>query len=110
MWQALLEVLAEVAGCTAGQRIAGLALAAQAGSIIPTDADGNPVYPMITWLDRRTDALVAAWQHDGTADRIRQFSGWHPFPGLPLPIIAWLARSGRTSTRAPGATWALPTS
>ena len=46
---------------------------------------------MITWLDRRTDDLVAAWQRDGTAERIRQLSGWHPFPGLPLPVIAWLA-------------------
>ena len=25
-----------------------------------------------------------------TAARIRELSGWHPFPGLPLPVIAWL--------------------
>ena len=104
VWQALLDALREVAGRDEGQRIVSLALAAQAGSIIPTDAAGDPVHPMITWLDRRTDDLVAAWQRDGTAERIRQLSGWHPFPGLPLPVIAWLAPSGPTST--PGA--ALP--
>lgn len=89
VWRALLDVLHEIAGKTG--RIRALALAAQAGSIIPTDAAGDPVHPMITWLDRRTDDLVARWQGDGTAERIRQRSGWHPFPGLPLPVIAWLA-------------------
>ncbi len=101
VWRALLEALREVSdrcgrppdhATSSAYRIRGLALAAQAGSIIPTDEHGNPVYPMITWLDRRTDDLVAAWRRDGTADRIRQLSGWHPFPGLPLPVIAWLRR------------------
>lgn len=91
VWRALLDALREVVSRTAGQRIVSLALAAQAGSIIPTDERGDPVHPMITWLDRRTDDLVVRWQRDGTADRIRRLSGWHPFPGLPLPVIAWLA-------------------
>jgi xylulokinase len=89
VWQALLDALTEIAhrvdGC-----IVALALAAQAGSIIPVDEAGDPVHPMITWLDRRSDGVVAQWQRDGTADRIRALSGWHPFPGLPLPVIAWL--------------------
>ena len=37
VWQALLDALREVAGRVEGQRIVSLALAAQAGSIIPTD-------------------------------------------------------------------------
>ncbi len=90
VWRALLAALTEVRERTPGQRIVALALAAQAGSIIPTDVAGDPVHPMITWLDRRTDDLVARWRQDGTAERIHQRSGWHPFPGLPLPVIAWL--------------------
>ena len=105
VWQALLDALREVTGRVEGRRILALALAAQAGSIIPTDAAGDPVHPMITWLDRRTDDLVAAWRRDGTAERIRQLSGWHPFPGLPLPVIAWL-RAERPDIHALGA--ALP--
>ena len=91
VWQALVDALREVAERTAGNRILSLALAAQAGSIIPTDGWGDPVHPMVTWLDRRSDGIVARWQQDGTADRIRELSGWHPFPGLPLPVIAWFA-------------------
>lgn len=90
VWQALLDSLAEVTSGAGAERIAALALAAQAGSIIPTDGAGDPVHPMITWLDRRSDALVAGWRQDGTSQRIRELSGWHPFPGLPLPVIAWL--------------------
>lgn len=92
VWRALLEALTEARQRLPGRRIVALALAAQAGSIIPADARGVPVHPMITWLDRRTDDLVARWRQDGTAERIRQLSGWHPFPGLPLPVIAWLRR------------------
>ncbi len=99
VWQALLGALNEVRSRTAGRRILALALAAQNGSIIPADAAGDPVHPMITWLDRRTDDLVARWREDGTAERIRQRSGWRPFPGLPLPVIAWL-RSQRPDIHA----------
>jgi xylulokinase len=55
VWQGLLEALREIAARAAGHRIVALALAAQAGSIIPTDERGDPVHPMITWLDRRTE-------------------------------------------------------
>jgi len=90
IWQALLHALREVVARAAGRRVRALALATQAGSIIPADGAGDPVHPMITWLDRRSDDLVAAWQRDGTAARVRQVSGWHPASGLPLPVIAWL--------------------
>jgi sugar (pentulose or hexulose) kinase len=92
VWRALLDALREVTGRVEGQRIVSLALAAQAGSIIPADAAGDPAHPMITWLDRRTDDLVAAWGRDGTADRIRELShrlaahraARHPRPGAAL--------------------------
>lgn len=93
VWQALLQVLGELAKVTGeaqGWRVLALALAAQGGSIIPADARGDPVYPMITWLDTRCNALMKQWYADGTADKIMRLSGWHPFPGLPLPSIAWL--------------------
>ena len=90
IWQALLHALREVVARAAGRRVRALALATQAGSIIPAGEVGDPVHPMITWLDRRTDDLVAAWRRDGTAEHIRRVSGWHPAPGLPLPVIAWL--------------------
>lgn len=90
VWQALRAVLVEIVERAGEQSILGLALAAQAGSIIPCDEAGYPVYPMITWLDQRSQDIVSAWQADGSSERIRQYSGWRPFPGLPLSSIAWL--------------------
>jgi sugar (pentulose or hexulose) kinase len=90
VWQALLAVLRSIVQQSEGYRILSLALAAQAGSIIPADLNGDPVYPMITWLDTRSQELMRRWYADGTAATIRRVSGWLPFPGLPLPSIAWL--------------------
>lgn len=92
VWQALLQSLKDIVARTEDYRILSLAIAAQAGSIIATDLAGDPVYPMITWLDNRTQALTGEWRADGTAATIRRLSGWHPFDGLPLPSIGWLRR------------------
>ena len=90
VWQALIYVLRDIVKQSSGCRILSLAIAAQAGSIIPVDLDGDPVYSMITWLDTRSQELSRQWQADGTAATIRQLSGWQPFAGLPLPSISWL--------------------
>jgi xylulokinase len=92
VWRAVLNVLGSVARQSSdkGCRILSLALAAQSGSVILADSGGNPVYPMITWLDTRSEDMLARWQTDGTAATIRRLSGWHPFAGLPLPSIGWL--------------------
>ncbi len=91
VWQALIRVLRDVVSQSGGgYRILSLSLAAQAGSIIPAGPEGDPVYPMITWLDTRSQSVTQQWQADGTADTIRRLSGWHPFAGLPLPSIGWL--------------------
>jgi xylulokinase len=90
VWQALIRVLQDIVTQSSGYRILSMALAAQAGSIIPAGLDGNPVYPMITWLDNRSQEVIRQWRADGTAATIRRLSGWQPFPGLPLPSIGWL--------------------
>ena len=91
VWQALVSVLQQVAAqAGAEQRILALTLAAQSGSVIPADAHGNPVYPMITWLDRRTEELAQQWQVAGLEPRVQRLSGWLLHPGLPLLSIGWL--------------------
>ncbi len=93
VWQAVTGVLQTVIGKAGPDRqILALALATQSGSLIPAKADGTPVYPMITWLDSRTEALVKQWQAEGIEEIVRPLSGWLLHPGLPLPNIAWLRR------------------
>ncbi len=108
VWQAVLHVLRTISTVEAplGGRPRGgaptavtrrnhghplaLALAAQSGSLLPARKDGTPVSPIITWLDGRTEALVNRWKAEGIEEVVRPVSGWHLYPGLCLPTIAWL--------------------
>jgi xylulokinase len=91
VWQALLDVLRAVSLETGKRhRVWSLALAAQSGSLLPTGPEGTPLSPIITWLDGRTEDLVQRWKAEGMEERVRAISGWHLYPGLCLPTIAWL--------------------
>ncbi len=91
LWSAVVSVLRTVVDRAGAQaRVLALAVAAQSGSLLPARADGTPVYPIITWMDGRTDALVNRWLAEGIEERVRRISGWHLYPGLCLPTIAWL--------------------
>jgi len=94
LWRALLAVLHDIAAASAAHgQIAAMALAAQAGSMVPVDGRGAPVAPLITWLDQRAAPIVAAWREDGTDTFIRAASGWYPQAGLGLAFLAWLTRN-----------------
>lgn len=94
LWQALLDVLCDIATATQSQEyIAAMALATQAGSVVPVDAGGAPLAPLIIWLDARAQSITDEWTRDGSAAQIRSISGWHPHPGLPIATIAWLTRN-----------------
>lgn len=91
IWQAVLEAIhGAVHEAGAGGQVAALCMAAQSGSLLPANAQGDPVYNLITWLDGRTEALVAQWISEGIQEQFKALSGWSLYPGLPLPTIAWL--------------------
>jgi len=73
-----------------GLRVLAAVLSTQGGSVLPVGTDGNPVYPIITWLDQRAAPLVEEWQQQGLHSWIREKSGWEPQPGLPLPVLCTL--------------------
>lgn len=94
IWQATVRVLRAIADRSASRtRILAIALATQGGTLIPCMADGTPTYNAITWMDRRSEDLVAQWWARGVGERVRQISGWSPEPGLPLPSIGWLRQA-----------------
>ncbi|MCS7060430.1 MAG: FGGY family carbohydrate kinase [Anaerolineae bacterium] len=89
VWAALCDVVRALTA-RADAPITALSIAAQAGSIIPADAHGRPIYPMITFLDTRAAGLVAAWQRDGWSETVRDHTGWSLQIGQPIASIAWL--------------------
>ena len=93
IWQAVLSVIGRVLrGTRVDERVSALSVATQSGSVIPATAAGEPLHPMITWLDTRARDLVEEWRAAGLEEMVWRTSGWHLNPGFPLPIIAWLRR------------------
>ena len=91
VWNACVDVLHRVsAQLDSSTQILAVALACQGGSLIPARADGTPLYPMITWMDKRSEPVVRKWRAEGLESKIRDITGWLLDPGLPLPMIAWI--------------------
>ena len=77
-----------------------LSLGAQSGSILPADAGGEPVGPLVTWMDTRARGIVDQMATEaGVADRVRRTSGWSLACGLGMATIAWQTAQGRTAER-----------
>lgn len=94
VWQAVCAVLRDVASLARqhSARPAAIALACQSGSVTLADEAGAPIYPNITWMDGRSEPVVAEWQARDVGKWVRVVSGWCLHPGLALPTLAWLTR------------------
>ncbi len=93
LWHAVLDTIRHtIAQAAEDVSVRALGMAAQSGSLLPAAASGEPVYPLITWMDGRTEELVRHWQSRGLQKQVKAVSGWSLYPGLPLPSIAWLRR------------------
>jgi len=93
LWLAVLTSIREVmVQVSEGMHVVALCMAVQSGSTLAVDANGGPLYPLITWMDGRTKEIVQQWRDEGLQEQIRPLSGWSLYPGLCLPTIAWLSR------------------
>jgi xylulokinase len=91
VWQAVVDTLKQIMQQSSGSaEIKAICMAVQSGSLLPANKAGDPVYPIITWLDGRTGQVVADWKKAGIQEKIKPINGWSLIPGLPLPTIAWL--------------------
>ncbi|PKN85966.1 MAG: hypothetical protein CVU46_09275 [Chloroflexi bacterium HGW-Chloroflexi-8] len=93
LWQALLSTIRSVIQAVPGKiNVLALSMAVQSGSLIPADQKGQPVYPLITWLDGRAEEIVNDWKMQGQQLWVKPLSGWSIYPSLCLPTIAWLQK------------------
>lgn len=90
IWAALLGAIGD-AHQEAGKdvHITAISMAVQSGSLIIADDFGQPIYPLITWLDGRAEEIVTDWRDQGHQDWVKTLSGWSLYPSLCLPTIAW---------------------
>lgn len=93
IWQAVVSTIHNIVKKAPPQtQILALSIAAQSGSLIPADNQGNPIYPLITWMDGRAEKIIKQWCAENREAQIKARSGWSLHPGLPLPTIAWLQK------------------
>ncbi|MBK8021104.1 MAG: FGGY-family carbohydrate kinase [Chloroflexi bacterium] len=60
---------------SAADRVAGVAVSAQAPTLLPLDASGRPLRPALIWMDRRADAEVELLKREFGADRLFEITG-----------------------------------
>ncbi|HIP71735.1 MAG TPA: hypothetical protein EYH05_10115, partial [Anaerolineae bacterium] len=72
VWQAVVTAVSQItAQIGPDVSVAAICMAAQSGSLLPAAADGAPVYPMITWLDGRTQEIIRQWKEAGSEELVK---------------------------------------
>ncbi len=94
LWQALISTIkSAIESANQTLNILSLCMSVQSGSLLPVDGNGEPVYPLITWLDGRAEGIVNEWKSAGHQGWVKATSGWSLYPSLCLPTIAWLKKN-----------------
>lgn len=91
MCEAALEALRDVAGQVheRGDTVLGICLSAAMHGLVPLDAEGRALAPLITWADGRAAAQSNALAADGRARPLQARTGTPVHPMSPLVKLAW---------------------
>ena len=94
IWNALVDTIRSTSR-QAGKdvKITAISMAVQSGSLLLADSTGQPIYPLVTWLDGRAEEIVRDWSNQGHQEWVKPLSGWSLYPSLCLPTIAWFKKN-----------------
>jgi gluconokinase len=59
--------------------------------VLAVDERGEPVSPLVNWMDRRSAKIAEGWREDGTAADLYARTGAPMHPMLPLCKLRWLS-------------------
>ncbi len=80
-----------------GARASAVGFSCAMHGIVPVDANGAPLGPLITWMDRRSAAVADAWRADGTAAALYARTGAPVHPMLPSCKLRWTYDNDRSA-------------
>jgi len=93
VWEATAAALGEVTDqLPDGADPVGLGVTGQGDGLWAITADGEPARNAVLWSDSRAAPLLDEWEASGTLAAIVEQCGSAPYPGMSLPLLAWLAR------------------
>ena len=94
LWDAVATTLRAVAGqIDPGDRVIALTQSSQGGTTIPVDANFQPTYNAISWMDGRGEVEQAYIGATFGAERLYRVTGWKLMPALPLIHLLWLRKN-----------------
>ena len=98
---AAVEALTAVARAARdrGDRVVAVSLSAAMHGLVPMDASGEPLGPLVTWADNRASAQAAALRADGRAKGLHARTGTPVHPMSPLVKLAWWSAQDPDLTR-----------
>ena len=73
--------------------IDAISFSSQANALVLLDGDGEPVYPVISWLDTRSEKEVEFLRERLTEENIYKTTGMILAPGFSPPKILWVKRN-----------------
>ncbi|MCY1139582.1 gluconokinase [Actinoplanes sp. Pm04-4] len=74
---------------TNGDRVIGIGLSAFLHAVVPMDADGLPLGPLVTWADGRAGEQSERIVAEGRGKRLQGRTGTPVHPMSPLTKLAW---------------------
>ncbi|WP_254272307.1 FGGY-family carbohydrate kinase [Haloarcula marina] len=90
--RAVATIREVVAALPDDTRPRGVGLTGQGDGLWAVTEDGEPVRNAVLWSDSRAADILSEWDEDGTLDTIVDQCGSAPYPGMSLPLLAWLSR------------------
>lgn len=73
-------------------RVAALSMSTQGASMLAVDKDFRALTPVITWMDKRSVAEVAALDKNVGREKLYLTTGWNLGTAYDLPKILWLKK------------------
>jgi len=93
VWDRTAAALREVtAALPEGVEPLGVGVTGQGDGLWAVTDAGDPAGNAILWSDSRAAGLLDEWEESGALAAIVDQCGSAPYPGMSLPILAWVAR------------------
>jgi len=93
VWDLTAAALRDVtASLPADAEPLGIGVTGQGDGLWAIGDGGDPVGNAVLWSDSRAAGILEAWEDGEELDAIVDQCGSAPYPGMGLPILAWLAR------------------
>ncbi len=90
-WDAAVHAIKEATASIADKsEIVAISLSTQGSSMVPVDAEGNPIYDVITWMDTRSKQEAEELADAVGAEKIYRKCGWQVSPVLDAAKLIWL--------------------